>query len=308
MYTRRELRTLTVAGLATPVLAGFTPRATRVGGVGLGVQTFSFRALSPAPGTDPIDVLIQAITACDVCECELFAPQVEAQFGGPHSGHHSMSSMTPQMMRRELRKWRLRTPLAYFRAIGNRFDKAGLRIYAYNYSPDPSFTSEEIDQAFATAKALGAEIITASTTLELAKRIMPFAAKHRMVVAMHGHSRVSTANELATPQGLAVAMNLSPYFKVCLDIGHFTAGNFDPVAYVRQHHGDIASIHLNDRRRNQGETVPWGQGDTPIREVLQLLKREGWPIRTYIKYNYARGTRPTVEVKKCLAYAAQALA
>lgn len=307
MYTRRELRTL-VAGAAAPVLAGFRPGTTTVSGVGLGVQTFSFRGLSPAPGTNPIDMLVQAITACDVCECELFAPQVEAQFGGPHAGHHSMSSMPPQMMRRELRKWRLRTPPAYFRAIGHRFDEAGLRIYAYNYSPDASFTNEEIDHAFMTAKALGAEIITASTTLDMAKRMVPFAEKHRMVVAMHGHSRVNSPNELATPQGLATAMNLSPHFKVCLDIGHFTAGNFDPVMYVREHYRDIASIHLNDRRRDHGETVPWGQGDTPIREVLQLLKRERWPIRTYIKYDYSGGTSPTIEVKKCLAYAAQALA
>ena len=308
MYTRRELRTLSFAGLAAPVLAGFTPRAPSVSGVGLGVQTFSFRGLSPAAGSDPIAVLLQAITACDVCECELFAPQVEAQFGGPHAGHHSMSVMTPQMMRRELRKWRLRTPLTYFHALGKRFTEAGLRIHAYNCSPDPSFTNEELDHAFTSAKALGAEIITASTTLDLAKRMVPYAAKHRMVVALHGDSRVTTPHELATPEGLDAAKKLSPYFKVCLDLGHFTAGNFDPVAYVRQHHGEIASIHLTDRRRDQGETVPWGQGDTPIREVLQLLKREGWPIRTYIKYDYAGGTNPTVEVKRCLAYAAQALA
>ena len=29
-----------------------------------------------------------------------------------------------------------------------------------------------------------------------------------------------------------------------------------------------------DRKKNQGDNVPWGEGDTPIRDVLQLLKKE----------------------------------
>jgi hypothetical protein len=54
--------------------------------------------------------------------------------------------------------------------------------------------------------------------------------------------------------------------------------------------------------------VPWGQGDTPIREVLQLLKRERWPIRAYIEYEYRGESGAVDEVKKCLAFAERALA
>ena len=77
---------------------------------------------------------------------------------------------------------------------------------------------------------------------------------------------------------------------------------------MRAHHEDITNIHLKDRKKNQGDNMPWGQGDTPIREVLQLLKKERWPIRAYVEYEY-RGDGTSVEkVKKCFAFAKQALA
>jgi sugar phosphate isomerase/epimerase len=219
-----------------------------------------------------------------------------------------MASMSPQMMRRELRKWRLRTPVSYFRAIGDTFHKAGITIYAYNYSPDATFTDQEIDRGFEMAAAVGAEVMTASTTLDVAKRIVPFAERHRMVVALHGGSRIDDPNELATPWSFSAAVSMSKYFKTSFDIGHFTAANFDALAYVREHHRDIATLCLRDRRKNQGEALSWGSGDTPIRDVLRLLKREGWPIRAYVDYDYAGRTGPVDEVKKCLAYAAEALA
>ena len=304
MYSRRELGTLTLGAFAAPLVGGFAHAAS---GVRLGVHTYSLRNLPRAPGRDPIETLIQALVACDAGECELFAPQVEAQFGGARGGHHAMSSMSPQMVRRELRKWRLRTPLGYFHTIGSRFQKAGIGIYAYNYSPNPSFSDEEIDRGFAMAKALGAEIVTASTTLDMAKRIAPFAEQHRMIVSMHGNSRVADPNEVATPRSFDAAMNMSPYFKVNLDIGDFTAANLDAVSYIGERHPDITHLHLKDRRKNQGANVPWGQGDTPIVEVLRLLKREAWPIRAHVELEYAEPAGPVNEVKKCLAYANQAL-
>jgi sugar phosphate isomerase/epimerase len=125
---------------------------------------------------------------------------------------------------------------------------------------------------------------------------------------MHNHSNVEDPNEFATPDSLATAMGLSNYFKLNLDIGHFTAANYDAVAYIREHHDRITNLHLKDRKKNQGDNVPWGSGDTPIREVLQLLKREQWPIRAYVEYEH-RGTAGAVEeVKTCVAFARQAIA
>jgi len=308
MLTRREFGHLVLAGAVLPRLAEATTSAV-VNGVRVGVQTYSFRDLPHSPGGDAVDNVIKAMLECELVECELFAPQVEPVFNAGARGRRG-DPPAPEAIkaRQDLRKWRLETPLDHFHAIGEKFKRAGIAVYGYNYSPRADFTDAEIDRGFEMTKALGAEIITASTDLAVAKRIAPFAEKHRMVVAMHGHSDVSDPNEFATPNSFAAAMKMSKFFKVNLDIGHFTAANFDAVSYIREHHADITNLHLKDRGKNQGDNLPWGQGETPIREVLQLLRREKWPIRAYIEYEYRGAGSSVEEVKKCLAYTRQALA
>ena len=308
MLTRREFGKMAFAGLALPRIAGAAINPI-VNGVRLGAQTYSFRELPRTPGGDAIDPVIKACVDCGIGDCELWAPQVEPQFPTGARGRRG-DPPSPQAVkaREDARKWRLETPLDHFRDVRKKFDAAGITVYAYNYSPNASFTDAEIDRGFEMAKALGAEIITASTTLDVAKRIAPIAEKHKMVVAMHGHSNTSDPNEFSTPDSFAAAMKMSKLFKVNLDIGHFTAANFEPLDYLRQHHADITNLHLKDRKKNQGDNVPWGQGDTPIREVLQLLKREKWPIRAYVEYEYRGAGSPIDEVKKCMAFAKSALA
>src|SRR3954447_5527526 len=250
---------------------------------------------------DSVDALILALSECGTRECELFAPQVEPiGLGGHAAGHHAtVASMTPQMMRRELRKWRLRAPIAQFASIGGRLQKAGVSVHAYNYSPDSTFSDEEIDRGFAMAKALGAEIITASMTLEQARRAAPFADTHQMVVAL-GSRRHGVAPDPSASGDCAEALKLSPFFRLDVDLGQLTSANVDPVAFIAEHHRMITSVHLKDCRRN-GAAVAWGEGDAPIRQVLQLLKRERWPIRAYVDYDYdGRGTS-VEEVRRCLA-------
>jgi sugar phosphate isomerase/epimerase len=305
MYTRREFGKLTLAGFTLPALGRIADSV--VSGVHLGVQTYSFRDMTKPPATDAVGIVVKAIADCGLNECELFSPQVEPQ-SNVRGGRGAAPSPEAEQARQDLRKWRLETPMDHFRAVKKKFTDAGISIYAYNYSFNRSFSDEEIDRGFDMAKALGAEIITASTTLDVAKRVAPFADKHKMIVAMHGHSNLKDPNEFATPESFAAAMKMSKQFKVNLDIGHFTAANFDAVAYIREHHPDITNLHLKDRKKNQGDNVPWGQGDTPIKDVLQLLKRERWPIRAYIEYEYAGSGSPVEEVKKCYEYAKQALA
>ena len=308
MYTRREFGKMAFAGLALPRIAGAAINPI-VNGVRLGAQTYSFRDLPRTAGGDAVDPIIKAMVDCGIGDCELWAPQVEPQFPTGARGRRG-DPPSPQAVktREDARKWRLETPLDHFRDVRKKFDAAGITVYAYNYSPNASFTDAEIDRGFEMAKALGAEIITASTTLDVAKRIAPLAEKHRMVVAMHGHSNIDDPNEFSTPDSFAAAMKLSKLFKVNLDIGHFTAANFDALDYIRQHHADITNLHLKDRKKNQGDNVPWGQGDTPIREALQLLKKEKWPIRAYVEYEYRGAGSPVEEVKKCMAFAKAALA
>jgi sugar phosphate isomerase/epimerase len=307
MYTRREFGVAALGALALP-RALMAAVDSKVRGVRLGVQTYSFRDMPRPEGGDMVDVLVKAMTDSGLGECELWSPQLEPRSSPAGGGRMAADSPEAKRAREGLRAWRLETPLDHFHAVKKKFDAAGLSVFAYNYSFSPSFTDEEIDRGFDMARALGAELITASTTVAVARRVVPFAEKHKMVVAMHGHSKVDDPNEFATPESFAAAMKMSKYFKVNLDIGHFTAGNYDAVAYIREHHADITNIHLKDRKRNQGENTPWGEGDTPIREVLQLIAKSSWPIRADIEYEYKGTGTPVEEVRKCYEYARQALA
>ena len=300
MYSRREFGLLTLSSLALPALC----RAQTISGVRLGVQTYSLRELPRPAGGDMVEPLIKGMKEIGFTECELWAPQIEpAQPLG-----------RGRSRRRRAEIARGATPLARRDADGTlsgirkKFDAAGIRIWAFNYSPDVRYTDEEINRGFEIAKALGAEIITASATLESAKKIAPFAEKHRMVVAMHNHSRTEDPNEFARPESFEAAMKISKYFKVNLDIGHFTAANYDAVAFLKEHHASVTNLHIKDRKKNQGDNVAWGTGDTPIRDVLQLLKREKWPIRAYVEYEHRGTAGPVEEVKTCFAYAKQVLA
>jgi sugar phosphate isomerase/epimerase len=291
--TRRQFGALSLGALITPALA----RAQTVGGVRIGVQTYSFRELPRTPRGDATKSIIDAMKTCGLTECELWSPQIEPA----GSGGRGRPPEEIRQAREALRNWRLNQPIEHFNGIRQAFATAGLSIYAFNYSFGNDFTDEEIDRGFVMARALGAEIITASTNLTVARRVAPFSDRHRMVVSMHNHSDVRDPNEFATPASFAAALALSKYFKINLDIGHFTAANYDPVAYIREHHADITNLHIKDRKRDQGDNTPWGRGDTRIGEVLTLLKRQRWPIRAYIEYEYRGDAGAVDEVKKCTA-------
>ena len=69
-------------------------------------------------------------------------------------------------------------------------------------------------------------------------------------------------------------------------------------------------MHLKDRKFHNGPNMPWGQGDTPIKEVLQLMKKEGYKFPATIEQEYKipDGSDAVKEVIKCREYAKQALA
>jgi sugar phosphate isomerase/epimerase len=304
MYTRRDFGKLTLAGLSLP--RGLTAAGidSRVGGVRVGVQTYSFRALARPAGADLTDAIIAAMTECGLGDCELWSPQIEpvSTLG------RGASAAARARVRDDLRRWRVETPMEHFRAIGRKFEAAGIDLFGYNLSFNDSFSDEEIDRGFEAARALGAEIITASATLSAMKRVVPFAERHRMAVAVHNHSNISDPNEFATPESLLAAAGLSRYVRINLDIGHFTAANNDAVAFLREHHDLITNLHIKDRAKNQGDNVPWGTGDTPIREVLALLKQERWPIRAHLEYEHRGAGMVVEEVKACFQYMRRALA
>jgi sugar phosphate isomerase/epimerase len=297
--SRREWHGLVLGALASSLL----PRAARgaglidskVKGVQLGAQSYSFR-------DRPLEGVIEGMKAVGLGEIELWSGHVE-----PRIEWRNLDESARKKARDDARKFRLDTPLSHFHAIGDKFKAAGIDLYAYNYSFRDDYTDAEIERGFDMAKALGAKVITASSNQNTTPRIDAAAKKHKMRVGLHNHSRVDP-NEWATAADFEKAMAASSeYICVNLDIGHFTAANQDAVAFLDRHHDRIVTLHIKDRKRNEGDNVPFGQGDTPIKEVLALLARNKWPIPANVEYEY-KGEDTVAEVGRCVQYCKQALA
>lgn len=300
--TRREWNGLVVGGLAAGLLgrAGEAPSPqgaridSKVKGVQLGAQSYSFR-------DRPLDGAIQGMAAVGLGSVELWQGHLE-----PRQDGRPLDEAARQSAREQLRKWRLTTPLATFHEAGDRFRAAGIEVYAYNYSFRDDFTEAEMDRGFEMAQALGAKVLTASSNQKTVPRIDASARKHKMRVGLHNHSRIDP-NEFATAADLEKAMGASSeYICTNLDIGHFAAANQDSVEFIQKHHARIVTLHVKDRKRDQGPAVPFGTGDAPIKEVLTLLSRNAWPIPANIEYEY-EGKDTAEEVKACLAFCRQAL-
>jgi sugar phosphate isomerase/epimerase len=288
MLSRREFAGVAMGALSAAAVHAVPKINSKVDGVQLGAQSYSFRDRS-------LDEAIAGYKEVGLGLCELYQGHVEPRNTGAGA-------------REALRKWRLETPLAEFQKIRKKFGDAGIVLYAYNLSFNDSFTDEEIDHGFLMAKALGVKYITASSTVSAAKRVAPFADKHKITVAMHGHSNITNPNEFAKPESFAAAMEMSKWFAVNLDIGHFWAAGYDPVQYLEQHHERIITLHIKDRKRPaDGPNLPFGEGETPIKPVLQALKKNKWKIPANIEYEY-KGADTVAEVKKCYQYMKDALA
>ena len=72
------------------------------------------------------------------------------------------------------------------------------------------------------------------------------------------------------------------------------------------HHDRIVTLHIKDRKRNDGDNVPFGEGDTPIKPVLALLRDRKWAIPANIEYEY-NGGDTVQEVRRCVEYCRAAL-
>ena len=309
IYTRRDFgKALAAVPLA---LQAAPPRRPiyEINGVGVGLETFSFHDLPPAGDPRLIPTIISNMTEIGLGECEIMSGHIEP-WGSYATGWWVQSRRAPgfQQLREEARRWRLTVPMDYYTKIRTQFEDAGLRIYLYNVNFNETFTDEERDRTFEAAKALGAAGFSSSTVISEAKRLVRFVERHKMFVAMHNHNNLVDPDQFATPQSFETALAMSEYFKATLDIGHFVAGNNDPVAFIRKHHTRTVNIHVRDRKRNNGPSRPFGKGDTPIAEVLRLIRDEKYPIRCYLEYEYGSFRSSVEEVKACLEYCRRVLA
>ena len=141
------------------------------------------------------------------------------------------------------------------------------------------------------------------TSGDLTRRIGDIAAKHRIHAGYHNHLQ-------ATFTLWDEALSQSPYNGINLDIGHYTAATSEsPIPFIRKHHARITSIHMKDRKKNKGDNVPWGKGDTPIRDVLQLMKQERYTFPATIELEYrVEGSDAMAELRRCVQFCKDALA
>jgi sugar phosphate isomerase/epimerase len=281
MISRRTFGKLVLGSL--PAAAAWARIDSTVHGVRIGVSGYSFQSL-------PLDGAIAAMKSIGLGATEVWFRHIE-----------------PKTTREELRAWRLAAPLEQFRKIGKQYDEAGIDKIAFTHDMKDDFTDAELERPFEMAQALGAVRIATSTTLSVAKRLVPLMEKHRMEVAFHGHINTADPNEFAGPDSFRKALDMSPWARINLDIGQFMGAGFDPLPFIAEQHARIPVLHIRDGIRGQRGKVPWGTGDVPIKEVLQLLKRERYPIVADIEYDYGGATDPWNEVKKCFAYCKSAL-
>jgi sugar phosphate isomerase/epimerase len=211
--------------------------------------------------------------------------------------------------RQQIAALRTKATMEPFERLRRLYEKGGVSIYALRFdSFDDGTTDAEIDYGMRAAKALGANQVTLELpgTVTRISRLAAGASRYGLRVAYHAHLQ-------ATPAVWDAALAESAANAINFDIGHFVAaGDYDPLAFIRQHHARIASMHLKDRQnRAHGQrNLPWGQGDTPLTAVLQLLRDRhyGFPAAIEFEYDIPEGSDAIKEVGKCLDYCRKALA
>jgi sugar phosphate isomerase/epimerase len=189
----------------------------------------------------------------------------------------------------------------HFEAVRRSFAGAGVDIHSYYFNLRDDTSDGEIARSFDMARALGARMIVSSSLISTVARIDPVAKRNRLPVALHNHSYIRPG-ELARPQDFAAALRgASPWIGVCLDVGHMTAANCDPLAFLGSYGDKVIALHLKDRKRNEGPDVPFGEGDTPLRETLLWAASRPHPIPSMIEWESPGGDR-LAQVKQCVEF------
>jgi sugar phosphate isomerase/epimerase len=232
-------------------------------------------------------------------------------------GGGGRAAMTPeQQAAREaaqaaLVKWRAGTTPATWKAVIKKFNDAGITLALLCYNMQDAMKDEDIEYGFKMAEGLGVKAMSTSTTLTMAKRIAPIADKHKLMVGYHGHDATNDPNQTATLESYDVLMGYGKYNGINLDIGHFTAANYDAVDFITKHHDRITNLHLKDRKKDHGPgAFPWGTGDTPMKAVMQLLKKNKYPFPANIELEgFNQYSQDVVALgKECFAYVKSCLA
>jgi len=348
-FTRRDLGKLALAALPASRLLAAKPNSN-FGGVQVGVITYSYRSMPGANDAKELlkYIVDSGVSGIELMgpAAEIYAgspapagrgpgggggggqgrgrgagapgatPGTPAAGGGQARGQGGggRQQMTPEQQAaqrargEELKKWRLSVSMDKYKELRSMYNEAGVNIYAFKLEPNPNMSDEEYEYIFHVADTLGANHVTLelSNNAEFTQRIGDFAAKKHMRVAYHAHLQATIdAWDTVLAQSKGNAINL--------DCGHYVAGTSEsPIPVILKHHDRIASIHLKDRKKksNGGDNLAWGQGETPIREILQLMRKEkyGFPASIELEYQIPEGSDAVVETSKCVQFCKNALA
>lgn len=263
-------------------------------GVQIGVITYSYRSM-------PHDIpqLLEYIVDSGISAIELMGDPMENYAGKP-------------VDKTKVADWRASVSMDKFMEVRKKYKKAGVTIYAFKPNAlGANNTDAEIEYALRAGAALGAQSVTVElpTDPEQTKRLGTLAEKHKMFIGYHAHTQ-------ATDTAWDVALSQSPYNSMNLDCGHYIAGGGSNtkeslLALIEAKHDRITSLHLKDRKlkSNGGANLPWGEGDTPIKEILTILKEKKYniPASIELEYDIPEGSDAVREVRKCMEYAKKAL-
>lgn len=315
--TRREfIGSAAVAAYAMmplPVLSQVARRPnSNFNGVQIGIISYSFRSL-PATADDILNYMVKL----GLSSVELMGDPVE-QFAGAPSGRRigrpprgtqltdeqrAERTAARKAQAEELRKWRLSPPWDKFKALRKKYEDEGVKVNIVKFEMR-RMVDEEIEYCFNVAKVLGAKGITCEISDETAKQVAPFADKHEIMVGFHNHTQVNS-------QSFETPLSYSKYNALNFDVGHYVGGtNESPIPIIKKYSDRILSLHLKDRKINNGANMPFGQGDTPLALILQLMKREKYPFTADIEYEYRtpEGSDVLTEIAKCVEFCKEALA
>lgn len=260
-------------------------------GVRIGCITYSYRGnISTAEDT------LKALNQDGLSEVELMGGPIQG-FMGMAPARKNEKAATPTDDQREAQ-------LKKCEELRKMYNDAGVNIHIHKMGFGQS--DEEIDFSFRVAKALGCIGITTERSEPLAKRLAPFADKHKIWVGFHNHTNNYPVMDKPDP-----ILEYGEYIGFNFDIGHYFAGTkgLSPIPVIEKYHKRIISLHLKDRTADGGN-LPWGQGKTPIKEVLQLMRKEKWtfPGDIELEYKIPEGSDSVAEVGKCVQYCKEALA
>ena len=306
------------------VLASCTSAPSDDLGVTIGVQTYSFRTQEDE---SPLAIL-EYIKETGIKHVELMGNHAEPFAGAPASPMDDPAKraiMIKQWRQQELTeeeaelavllreemaqfnadmaKWRSEVDYSKFEELRDLYAANGISIYAFKPSVfGKDNTDDDIRYGMRAAKALGADHVTVEHPEddEHTARLGKIAEEEGILMAYHGHmQQTPTLWDTALAQSSGNSMNL--------DFGHYIAAeNENPLQIIKDKHASIASMHLKDRQKksNGGGNLMWGTGDTPIAEVVTLIRDNGYtfPITVELEYEIPEGSDAVQEVKRSFEY------